>query len=129
MPMDKQQFANYIDCFNRNDFAGFSRYYADDVVLELPKKELRGRDAIVDFYRVVKARVRETLKINEVIVDAEGLAAEVDTEFFGLEDWPDFIVAPLKKGGSIRLVSFVHYRIRAGKFAHIKSARFRTLSM
>jgi hypothetical protein len=127
MPMDKEQFANYIDCFNRSDFAGFSRYYADDVVLELPKKELRGREAIVDFYRVVKARVRETLQINNVIVDNAGLAAEIDTEFYGLEDWPDFIVAPLRKGGSIRIVSFVHYRIRAGRFTHIKSARLRTL--
>ena len=126
--MNKALFADYIDCFNRNDFAGFSRYYADDVVLELPKKELRGRDAIVEFYRVVKARVRETLQVNNVIVDADGLAAEIDTEFYGLEDWPDFIVAPLKKGCSIRLVSLVHYRIHAGKFTHIKSARLRTLS-
>jgi ketosteroid isomerase-like protein len=49
--MNKQMFRDYIECFNRDDFAGFSRYYADDVVLELPKKELRGRQAIVDFYR------------------------------------------------------------------------------
>jgi hypothetical protein len=66
--MNKQMFRDYIDCFNRNDFAGFSRYYAEDVVLELPK------------------------------------------------------------GDSIRIVSFVHYKIRDGRFAHIKSARFRTLS-
>jgi hypothetical protein len=30
--MDKQKFSHYIDCFNRSDFAGFGRYYADDVV-------------------------------------------------------------------------------------------------
>lgn len=127
--MNRQLFRDYIDCFNRNDFAGFSRYYADDVVLELPQKELRGRQAIVDFYQVVKARIRETLQITEIVaVDDEGLAAEVDTEFYALEDWPDFIVRPVKKGDSIRIVSFVHYKIRDGRFAHIKSARFRTLS-
>lgn len=127
--MNRQLFRDYIDCFNRNDFAGFSRYYADDVVLELPSKELRGRQAIVDFYQVVKARIRETLQITEIVaVDDEGLAAEVDTEFYALEDWPEFIVRPVKKGDSIRIVSFVHYRIRDGRFAHIKSARFRTLS-
>ena len=82
--MNKQMFRDYIDCFNRDDFAGFSRYYAEDVVLELPKKELHGPQAIVDFYRIVKAR--------------------------------------------IRIVSFVHYKIRDGRFAHIKSARLRTLS-
>ena len=126
--MNKQMFRDYIDCFNRDDFAGFSRYYTDDVVLELPQKELRGRQAIVDFYRVVKARIRETLQINAIVADEEGLAAEVDTEFLALEDWPDFIVRPVKKGDSIRIVSFVHYEIRDGRFAHIKSARFRTVS-
>ncbi len=125
--MDKQQFRDYIDCFNRNDFDGFSKCYADDVVLELPSKELRGRQAIIDFYRIVKARVRETLQINQIILDSEGLAAELATEFYALEDWPDFIVGPMRKGESIRIVSFVHYRLRGGKFAHIKSARLRKL--
>jgi hypothetical protein len=125
--MDKRDFRHYIDCFNRNDFDGFSRYYTDDVILELPSKELRGREAIVEFYRVVKARIRETLQINQVIADSEGLAAEVATEFYALTDWPDFIVGPIKQGEAIRIVSFVHYRIRGGKFAHIKSARFRRL--
>ena len=125
--MDKGQFRDYIECFNRNDFAGFSRYYTDDVVLELPRKVLRGRQAIVDFYKEVKARIRETLQINQVIADDEGLAAEVATEFYALQDWPDFIVAPIRKGESIHIVSFVHYVIRDGKFAHVKSARLRKL--
>jgi hypothetical protein len=125
--MDKSQFHDYIDSFNRNDFEGFAKYYADDVLLELPSKQLHGRQAIVEFYREVKARVRETLQIKQVVCDDEGLAAEVATEFFGLEDWPDFIAGPLGKGESIRIVSFVMYRIRNGKFAHIRSARFRRL--
>jgi hypothetical protein len=125
--MNKSQFRDYIDCFNRNDFPGFSRYYTDDVVLELPRKVLRGPRAIVDFYKEVKARIRETLQINQVIADEEGLAAEVATEFYALEDWPEFIVAPIRKGESIHIVSFVHYVIRDGKFAHIKSARLRKL--
>lgn len=125
--MNKNDFRNYIDSFNRNDFPGFSRYYTDDVVLELPRKELRGRQAIVDFYREVKAKIRETLEIKQVVADEEGLAAEVATEFYALEDWPDFIVGPIRKGESIRLISLVIYRIRDGKFAHIKSARVRLL--
>jgi hypothetical protein len=125
--MDKREFYDYIDAFNRNDFAGFSRCYTDDVILELPSKELRGRAAIVDFYKLVKSRVRETLQINQVILDSDGLAAELDTEFYGLDDWPEFIVAPLARGQSIRIVSFVHYRLRDGKFAHIKSARLKKL--
>jgi hypothetical protein len=125
--MNKNDFRNYIDSFNRDDFPGFSRYYTDDVVLELPRKELRGRQAIVDFYREVKSKIRETLEIKQVVADEEGLAAEVATEFYALEDWPDFIVGPIRKGESIRLISLVIYRIRDGKFAHIKSARVKLL--
>jgi hypothetical protein len=137
--MNKEMFRDYIDCFNRDDFPGFSRYYVEDVVLELPQKQLIGPQAIVDFYKIVKARIRETLKINEIVVDAEGLAAEVDTEFYALQDWPEFIVRPVKFERGVpplvippkaiaSIMSFVHYKIRAGRFAHIKSARFRTLS-
>ena len=97
--MNKQMFRDYIDCFNRDDFAGFSRRTPDDVVLELPKKELRGPEAIVDFYRVVKARIRELL--NEIVADAEGLAAEVDTEFFALGLAGLRQLRPVKKNDSI----------------------------
>jgi hypothetical protein len=122
--MNKQLFAEYIDSFNRDDFAGFSKYYAEDVVLELGKrKTLHGRQAIVDFYREVKARIRETLVIRNVVADEGGLAAEVATEFFALEDWPDFIAGPIRKGESIHIVSWVFYKIVNGRFQHIRSTR------
>jgi hypothetical protein len=122
--MNKQLFAEYIDSFNRDDFAGFSKYYAEDVVLELGKrKTLHGRQAIVDFYREVKARIRETLVIRNVVADEGGLAAEIATEFFALEDWPDFIAGPIRKGESIHIVSWVFYKIVNGRFQHIRSTR------
>ena len=122
--MNKQLFAEYIDSFNRDDFAGFSKYYAEDVVLELGKrKTLHGRQAIIDFYREVKAKIRETLVIRNVIADEAGLAAEVATEFYALEDWPDFIAGPIRKGESIHIVSWVFYKIVNGRFQHIRSTR------
>ena len=122
--MNKQLFADYIDSFNRDDFEGFSKYYAEDVVLELGKrKRLQGRQAIIDFYREVKSRIRETLVIRAVVADEEGLAAEVATEFHALEDWPDFIAGPIRKGESIHIVSWVFYRIVDGRFQHIRSTR------
>jgi hypothetical protein len=123
--VDKRLFRDYIESFNRDDFAGFGKYYAEDVLLELGrKKQLHGRQAILDFYREVKARVRETLEIRNVIVDEDGLAAEIATEFVALEDWPDFIAGAMQKGDIIRILSFVHYRICDGKFTHIRSTRF-----
>ena len=122
--MNKQLFAEYIDSFNRDDFEGFSKYYAEDVVLELGKrKTLHGRQAIIDFYREIKSRIRETLVIRNVVADEHGLAAEVATEFHALADWPDFIAGPIRKGESINIVSWVFYRIVNGRFQHIRSTR------
>lgn len=122
--MNKQLYAEYIDCFNRDDFDGFSKYYADDVVLNLSgKKTIHGRQAIVDFYREVKAKIRETLVIRTIVADEEGLAVEVATEFHALEDWPDFIAGAIRKGESIHIVSWAFYRIANGRFTHIRSTR------
>lgn len=125
--MQKADFLAYIECFNRDDFAGFSRFYADNVVLELgTKARLEGREAIIEFYRVVKARVRETLRVDNLILDDNGVAAELDTRFLALQDWPDFIAGPLRQGDTLHIVSLVHYRLADGLFSHIKSARYKT---
>lgn len=125
--MNKQLFAEYIAAFNRDDFEGFSKYYADDVVLHLgTRKTLHGRQAIIDFYREVKARIRETLVIRTVVADEAGLAAEVATQFHALEDWPDFIAGPILKGHSIHIVSWVFYTIVNDRFQTIRSTRLST---
>ena len=122
--MNKQLFGEYIASFNRDDFEGFGKYYADDVVLQLgTRKTLHGRQAIIDFYREVKSKIRETLVINNVVADESGLAAEIATEFYALEDWPDFIAGPLRKGESIHIVSWIFYKIVNGRFQTIRSTR------
>jgi hypothetical protein len=126
--MDVQEYKHYIDSFNRNDFEGFGSRYADDVVFELgDKKKIVGRAAIVDFYREVKAKVRETIEILSVTTQGDTLAAHVRTEFYGLADWPDFIAGRLMKGESIVTESICYYYLKNGKFARILGARFRTL--
>jgi SnoaL-like domain len=125
--MTKEKFRDYIDSFNRDDYAGFGKYYAEDVLLDLGgRMEIRGRDGILDFYRGVKKRVRETLTINNVLVDGNVLAAEIATEFYGLEDWPDFIAGPLMKGDAINLISFIFYTINDhGQYQVIRTARYK----
>ncbi|TKD50653.1 YybH family protein [Sphingomonas baiyangensis] len=116
---------NYIGAFNRGDFDTFTAFYADDVVLQLgQKKTLHGKQAIRDFYTGVFARVRETLTVEKVVLDDEGLAGIISTEFHALEDWPDFIAGPMTKGQSLFIESIVIYDIGPdGKFTRIRSAR------
>ena len=119
---------DYIACFNGDDFDGFGKYYHDDVVFELgEKKRIVGRDAILDFYREVKSRIRETLEILSMVGNDDHVAVHVRTEFPALEDWPDFIAGPPRKGESLWTEGFGCYYLRDGKVARILGARLRTL--
>jgi hypothetical protein len=127
--MNAADYADYIDCFNRNDFDGFGKYYCDDVVFELgEKKRIVGREAILDFYRDVKSKIRETLKILSVAAGEDAMAVHVATEFYALADWPDFIAGPLMKGEALNIESIGYYYIRDGKFARILGGRLKTVS-
>ena len=126
--MNKIDYEDYVARFNANDFEGFGRYYHDDVVFSLgDKKQITGRDNILDFYRDVKSKVRETLEILKVAADQDALAVHVRTEFVALVDWPDFIAGPLMKDETLNIESLGFYYLRDGKIARILGARYRTL--
>jgi ketosteroid isomerase-like protein len=126
--MSEERFRAYIDAFNRDDYASFGDYYDEDVVLVIAgKTELRGRQAIFDFYKTVKSQTKRTLQVNKVITAPDRLAVELQSEFLALEDLPNFTAGPMKKGGRIFINTFVFYDLRGGKFARIRSAEFRKI--
>ncbi len=125
--MNKQDFAAYTRAFSTCDYQGYSRFYTDDVVLILGVGEIRGRDAIVDFYRQMNRTVREVLTVHQVIMDEGGIAADVSMEFQAIEDAPDFILGAMKKGESIKGGVFVIYTLRDGRICRIHTARSRPL--
>jgi hypothetical protein len=126
--MTEERFRAYIDAFNRDDYSSFGDYYDEDVVLVIAgKTELRGRQAIFDFYKTVKSQTKRTIQVNKVITAPDRLAAELQSEFLALEDLPDFTAGPMKKGGRIFINTFVLYDLRGGKFARIRSAEFRKI--
>lgn len=126
--MSAERFATYIDAFNRDDYATFGDYYDEDVVLIIAgKRELRGRQAIFDFYRNVKSQARRTIEINAVVSRGNQLAAELQSEFVALADVPDFAAGPLKKGERLFINTVVLYELRDGRFANIRSAELRKI--
>ena len=127
--MSEARFRAYIDAFNKDDYSSFGDYYAEDVVLVIAgKTELRGRQAIFDFYKTVKSQTQRTIQVNQVITSPNYLAAELQSEFLALQDLPDFTAGPMKKGGRIFINTFVFYNLRDGKFARIRSAEFRKIA-
>jgi ketosteroid isomerase-like protein len=124
--MTREDFERYIDCFNRNDFDGFSSFYADDVDFRLgERKHIVGRQGIVDFYKGVKDHIEEELTILDLIIAPDGLAMHNRTVFRTVKDWPDFEIWPTKAGDVRTIESIVFYKIANGQFTHIRSARFK----
>ena len=120
----RQAFIEYSKAFSKADFDRFSQYYNDDVTCELGSGiTLRGKDGIVNFYREMFKTVRENLTIHRVVADENGIAADITTQFTAIEDAPNFVVGPLKKGECIRGRVFVHYVLRDGKISKISVAR------
>ena len=58
------------------------------------KTELRGREAIFELYRQVKAQTRRTIHIENIITAANRVVAELQSEFLALQDLPDFTAGP-----------------------------------
>jgi ketosteroid isomerase-like protein len=123
-PSQVAAFKAYTSAFSNADFDRFPTFYTEDVVFELgPRPPIEGRQGIIDFYRPMFAKVRETLITHMILCDDTGIALDATSRFTAFEDAPDFSVGPLKKGEYIDVRVFVHYKLRDGLICHIKVAR------
>jgi len=119
-------FADYIAAFNRGDFDGFTDHYTDDVELTIANgTHLKGRQAIIDFYRNVRAGTERTIRVVASFADENGLAAELESEFLATEDVPDFTSGPMRKGDRLYIRTFALYELEDGRFARIRSAPYK----
>lgn len=123
--MTREDFETYIAAFNARDFAGFSRFYADNVEFNLgDRKQIIGPQGIVDFYTGVFDHISEELEIKELIVAPDGAALHSRTTFTTFKDWPDFEIWPTMKG-DVRVVESINmYLTAGGKIVKILSGRF-----
>jgi predicted SnoaL-like aldol condensation-catalyzing enzyme len=123
-PGQRAAFVAYTRAFSEGLADKYSAYYTDDVVLRLPSvPEMKGKRAIVDFYTKMFRTVREDLEVNRIVYDDEAIVGDFVSVFTAVEDAPDFVVAPLKKGESIRVPVFVYYTLRDGLISDIRVAR------
>jgi ketosteroid isomerase-like protein len=119
-------FRSYIAAFNRSDFAAFGEYYAPQIHFQGQAGEFHSRAEVVSFYREVKARLRETIKILALVIGKHDIVAELETELHALVDWPDFPTGPIYGGETRRSHNFVWYEVADGAIESIRSARYRS---
>jgi hypothetical protein len=123
--LSRSEFMEYMTLFNSND-PSFTKFYHDDVVLELGTEAIRTAKGIRDFYAEVKTHIREKVDVALFISDATGIAVELPTEFRVIKDWENgFFKRPLKVGEVMRTVSWVLYNVQDRKFKHIRSTRYK----
>ena len=124
--MTEEDFRRYIAAFNANDFAGFTCFYAENVVFELGgMKRIDGRAGIEAFYREVKAHIEEVVEPLDVLVTPSRIAMHCRTTFKTFKDWPDFEIWPTKAGDSRMVETIALYEVAGGQFTHIRAARFK----
>ena len=121
------RFRAYIAAFNAHDYARLVDFYDPDVQLVIGNgTELRGRQAIVDFYSAVNDATTRQIEILQAWSDGETLAAEIQSEFLALRDAPEFSSGPMARGDRLYLNSFALYDLGADRrFTRIRAAVFR----
>ena len=125
----RERYMQYVEWFNAND-PRFIDYYHPDVELELGGQTIKGAEGILNFYKEVKAHIKEKVEISHFVSDATGIAGVMPTEFKVYKDWPkpNFFNRDLKAGEVMRTVTFGMYWVQDGKFRTIKTARYRQIN-
>jgi hypothetical protein len=119
--MDKEKYLQYVSEFNKGE--DFEKvvltYYTPDVVLDMATVRLEGRDKVLKFFIDVHKSMKETLKIESLLVDGGKIAAQILGEFYFTED-TDWRGKPMKKGDILYNKWFIFYDTRDGKISQIK---------
>ena len=123
--LGEADFRRYVDAFNASEFSVMAQYYVPGIRFAGQGGQFQSRDEVLAFYRMVKSRLRETLRVKELIVGETEIVADMETELYALEDWPDFPPGAIKKGETRRSENFVWYEIEGRQFSRIRSARYR----
>ena len=124
-PSQRAAFEAYSAAFSGAEFERFPQYYTEDVVLHLTSSvgDVVGRQGIVDFYRPMFARVRETVIPEQLDVGDDRIVYDAVSRFTAIEDAPDFVVGPLKKGEFYDVPVRVVYTLRDGLICDIHVTR------
>jgi len=123
-PSQLAAFRAYAAAFSNADFERFPRFYTQDVRLELGSvPPILGRQGIVDFYRPMFQRVRESIVINSVQATDAVIELDAVSRFTATADAPDFVVGALKAGEYIEGRVLVSYQLRDGLIARISVRR------
>jgi hypothetical protein len=124
-PSQLAAFQSYAAAFSAAEFERFPKFYTDDVVLHLTRSigDIHGKRGIVEFYRPMFERVRETVTVEHFQASDEHIVLDAISRFTAVADAPDFVVGPLRNGEWYDVPVRVQYSLRGGLIADIHVTR------
>jgi hypothetical protein len=116
-------FKAYTAAFSAAQTDLFPKFYTEDVVLTLPSQWMfHGRQAITEFYTKMFGKIRESLEIEQLITDDEGICAKFWSTFTAVEDSAEYF-GDFKKGSEMKIHVAVLYKLHEGLISSIDVAR------
>ncbi len=116
-------YARYIEAFNTGDDAALVReFYTPDVHFQSGPRVLNGAEELLRFLGWAHDGIRETIRAQLVLRNADHIFAEIDMDFHASHDRPDFPFGALRAGEHTTVKFFVVYYLRDGKIAQLKAA-------
>jgi hypothetical protein len=139
--MNRKQFMEYVDHFNKHRWDKVTSYFAQDVTLEYPDNfmgpqipgitgnTLHGPEAFIANYQAMAANVREVLNVGAFISRGRQFCVEFTTEFHVFKTPPAGAPGGRWKKGDIQILNqIVLYDLdEKGKFKRIRIFHHRHL--
>ena len=109
--VNEQYWHRYYQTHNEARFVDLvDEFFHVDGALENPNYEVRGRDALLDYFQGASEHAQLTLVPHAILVKPGVSATEDDFIVEPRIDLPDFVTGPLKAGErtKIRMAGFYH---------------------
>jgi len=133
--MTREEYLEYVACFNRKDFEAVAGYFTADITVEYydnatgPKvtpRTLYGPQQFIENYKALTSTVKEVLELRDYLSTEDRVFAELYTEFHPLKDTPTSEGRQAWKAGEpVLSTNWVMYDMVDGKMKRIRIAHWR----
>jgi len=133
--MTREEYLEYVACFNRKDFEAVASYFTPDITVEyydnatgpkVPARTLYGPKEFIENYKALTSTVKEVLELRDYLSTEDRVFAELYTEFHPFKDTPTSEGRQAwKKGEPVLSTNWVMYDMVDGKMKRIRIAHWR----
>ncbi|MGV1007422.1 MAG: nuclear transport factor 2 family protein [Dermatophilaceae bacterium] len=120
--MNRASFEDYITRFNAKDLTTFDDYFVPDVRMLNGTLELLGVPAVQEHYRLIWSQFTEALSVERVVMDEDTVAIKMWAHFTALDDNPEALFGPVRKGETFDFRGLIMYWVQNGRFSNIEVA-------